>query len=169
MSENYVIPEGLTTKELYEKILPLADSLINSEEPVISALSNITSLLKEVFPKISWVGFYITGNSKLYLGPFQGKSACTQIEFGSGVCGTAVFEKQPQVVENVHEFPGHIACDAGSNSEIVVPVFYDGKIFGVLDIDSYKYSAFDQTDKINLEKLCKLLSEKLELKNFILS
>ena len=169
MSKDYVIPEGLSSEETYEKVLPIADSLINSEEPVLSALSNITSLLKETFPKISWVGFYILNGSKLYLGPFQGKSACTQIKIGSGVCGSAVAERETQVVKNVHEFPGHIACDAGSNSEIVVPVLYENKIFGVLDIDSYDDSAFNNTDKIYLEKLCKLLSEKLELNNFILS
>jgi GAF domain-containing protein len=169
MSENYVIPEGLTSEQTYEKVLPIADSLINPEEPVISALSNISSLLKEAFPKISWVGFYILKNSKLYLGPFQGKSACTQIKIGSGVCGTAVSEEKTQVVENVHEFPGHIACDSGSNSEIVVPIFTKNGVFGVLDIDSYNFSSFDETDKIYLEKLCKLLSQKLQLESFILS
>ena len=100
-------------------------------------------------------------NGKLVLGPFQGKVACTEIEIGSGVCGTAVATGKTQLVPNVHEFSGHIACDSASNSEIVVPIFKDGEVFGVLDIDSDELNAFDETDKKYLEQLASLMTTHL--------
>ena len=146
------------------------DGLLNKNEPIITNLSNITAALKQTFSKISWVGFYLLKDNLLYLGPFQGKVACTRIEVGKGVCGSAADKIETQVVRNVHEFPGHIACDVESNSEIVIPVLTkDNLVCGVLDLDSTEFSAFGEIDKIWLEKICKLISEKLELnKNLII-
>lgn len=163
MAEELKINKDISLEKQYDLLLKQIESLVNSEEPVISNLSNITAALKQTFNKISWVGFYIKKDESLYLGPFQGNIACSIIKIGSGVCGDSAKEIKTIVVENVHEYPGHIACDAGSNSEIVVPIVYNNELFGVLDIDSYDYSSFNETDKIYLEKLCKLISEKLNL------
>lgn len=155
--------------ENYEELLPQVDALLSGEEPIITNLSNFTALLKQSFKKISWVGFYFFDGEKLVLGPFQGKVACTLIMINSGVCGTAAKNKETVIVDNVHEFPGHIACDGGSNSEIVVPIISQDKLVGVLDLDSYEYSAFSNNDKIYLEKFCELLVNKLDLYNFSMS
>lgn len=169
MTENLTIDKNKTEEGVYISLLPQLEVLINSDEPIISNLSNISSALKEAFDKISWVGFYLLKDGKLFLGPFQGKTACTTIKIGSGVCGTAARKQETIIVEDVDEFPGHIACDAGSKSEIVVPLIKNEKLIGVLDVDSYKYSSFNETDKNYLEKVCVLLSEKLDLEKFILT
>ncbi|MBQ4300369.1 MAG: GAF domain-containing protein, partial [Lachnospiraceae bacterium] len=111
----------------------------------------------EELSDLNWAGFYLMRDGKLILGPFQGKLACTQIPIGKGVCGTAVAENKTMLVENVHEFPGHIACDSASNSEIVIPVRYDGEVIGVLDIDSPLVGRFSEEDKAGLEKLVSVL------------
>lgn len=169
MTENFVIDKTKTDEEIYLSLLPQLEALINSEEPVISNLSNLSAALKEAFDKISWVGFYLLKNDKLFLGPFQGKTACTLIKIGSGVCGTSAQKKETIIVEDVDKFPGHIACDAGSKSEIVVPLIKNEKLIGVLDVDSYALSSFNKVDKKYLEKICELLSEKLDLEKFILT
>ena len=169
MTENLVIDKTKTDEEIYLSLLPQLEALINSEEPVISNLSNISAALKEAFDKISWVGFYFLRRDKLFLGPFQGKTACTLIKIGSGVCGTSAQKKETIIVEDVDKFPGHIACDAGSKSEIVVPLIKNEKLIGVLDVDSYALSSFNKVDKKYLEKICELLSEKLDLEKFILT
>ncbi len=143
--------------ERYELLLQQAEHLFLTEDHWLSSLSNFTAVLKEAFPVISWVGFYFMSNGKLVLGPFQGKIACTIIAPGKGVCGKVAVTRESEIVENVHEFPGHIACDSGSNSEIVVPLIKNGELLGVLDLDSYKFSAFDGTDKEYLEKLVAIL------------
>lgn len=163
MSESLNIDLNLSDEEKYKVLLPQIENLISNEDSILSNLSNITAVLKEAFPKISWVGFYLFKDDKLHLGPFQGKLACTQIKMGSGVCGTAASKNETVLVENVHDFPGHIACDSGSNSEIVIPISSNGQIFGVLDLDSYEHSAFNKTDKIYLEKIVEILSIKLDL------
>ena len=155
--------------ENYEELLPQVESILNESEPIITNLSNFTALLKQSFKKISWVGFYFFDGEKLALGPFQGKVACTIIKIGNGVCGTSAQKRETIIIENVHDFPGHIACDGGSNSEIVVPIISDDKLIGVLDLDSYEFSAFGENDKINLEKMCKLLVEKLPLGDYSIS
>jgi GAF domain-containing protein len=114
-----------------------------------------------LIPGSRWVGFYFLHNGKLYLGPFQGKPACTVIDAGKGVCGAAVKLAKSVIVENVDGFPGHIACDSGSRSEIVIPIAAGNVILGVLDLDSYFLSAFNETDKSYLEKLSLMLTEKL--------
>lgn len=125
--------------------------------PPISALANAAALLWEALDEINWAGFYLCKGDMLYLGPFQGKTACTLIPIGRGVCGTAAAEKAIQLVPNVHAFPGHIACDSASNSEIVLPLIMDGKLLGVMDIDSPVFNRFDESDAVGLEKLCSIL------------
>ncbi|MBU2447151.1 MAG: GAF domain-containing protein [Bacteroidetes bacterium] len=146
---------------IYSELLPQCESLIKEERELVSLLANFTAILKQTFDSFSWVGFYLIKNGRLILGPFQGKVACSVIEIGKGVCGTSVQKGETIIIEDVDEFPGHIACDSGSRSEIVIPIFSNNKIFGVLDIDSYKYSNFDSVDKANLENLCYILSERI--------
>ena len=155
--------------ENYEELLPQVEAILNNEEPIITNLSNFTALLKQSFKKISWVGFYFINSDKLVLGPFQGKVACTTIKIGKGVCGTSAAKRETIIVENVHEFPGHIACDGGSNSEIVVPLISNNKLIGVLDLDSYEFSAFNENDRLYLEKFCELLVNKLDFNKFSIS
>ena len=169
MSESILIDKNKSDEEIYLELLPQIDALINSDEPVISNLSNVAAALNQSFDKISWVGFYIRKKENLYLGPFQGNTACTTIKIGSGVCGSAAEHCETIIVENVDNFPGHITCDAGSKSEIVIPIASDGYLFGVLDLDSYQLSAFSEIDKKYLEKICELLAEKLDLEKFILT
>ena len=124
-------------------------------------LANASALLWEHLPDLNWAGFYKMIGGKLVLGPFQGKTACIEIKIGRGVCGTAVAENKTQLVYNVHEFPGHIACDCASNSEIVVPIYTDGKIWGVLDIDSPIIGRFSEDDKSGLEEFVNILQKVL--------
>ena len=148
---------------LYKQI----DNIIDVNDPVITNLSNITAALKQTFPKISWVGFYLKKNNKLFLGPFQGNVACTKIEIGKGVCGKSFERQETLIVPDVHKFPGYIACEIETNSEIVVPIFANNIPVAVLDIDSNNFSAFNEIDKQGLEKICKLISSKLNLKNIL--
>ena len=137
------------------------ENLISPDKYEITSLSNMSALIFNTMPEVSWAGFYIVKEGKLILGPFQGKIACTEINFGKGVCGTTAVKKETIIVKNVHEFPGHIACDSESNSEIVVPIFKNRELYGVLDLDSKKLERFDQKDKILLESLVKILEKKL--------
>ncbi len=140
----------------------LADDLRAMTEEVphlIANLSNISALLWDRLPDLNWAGFYIMENGILVLGPFQGKPACVEIEPGKGVCGTAVLEDRTQLVPDVHQFSGHIACDSASNSEIVVPLHKDGKVWGVLDIDSPLYSRFLEEDRAGLEKAAEMIEK----------
>ena len=125
-------------------------------------LANASALLWQYMPDINWVGFYKMTDGLLVLGPFQGKPACVKIQVGKGVCGTAVAEDQIQLVYDVHDFPGHIACDSASNSEIVLPIHVKGKIWGVLDIDSPFVGRFTETDRDGLEKIAAVLERALE-------
>ncbi len=130
-------------------------SLIEGVPHVIANMANASALLYESLKEINWAGFYIVENGVLVLGPFQGRPACIEIPVGKGVCGTAVKMKETVVVDNVHEFPGHIACDSTSNSEIVIPLINGGAVFGVLDIDSPVFSRFSDDDRKGLEDLCR--------------
>lgn len=149
-------------EETYQSLIKVVYSLVNDEDEWISLLSNFSALLKQSFDSFSWVGFYLLKNNRLILGPFQGKLACSFIEIGKGVCGTSAKDRKTLIVDDVNKFPGHIACDEDSKSEIVVPVFIDNELIGVLDIDSYNYSNFDETDKLYLEKLTSIITEKLK-------
>lgn len=161
MAENISIDKNQSDEEIYQSIMPQIKGLINPEEPLVSNLSNITALLKEAFTKISWVGFYLSKENKLYLGPFQGKVACTIIEIGKGVCGTAAAKQETLIVDNVDEFHGHITCDVDSKSEIVIPLVKNDKVIGVLDLDSYDYSSFNEIDQKYLEEISELILTRL--------
>ncbi len=138
----------------YQIILAGLDDFLLNTEPLITNLSNISAYLNYYLDEINWVGFYLYDGEKLYLGPFQGLPACTQIAIGSGVCGTAFQNNETLIVGNVDDFPGHIACDSRSKSEIVIPLITkNNKIKGVLDIDSPVLNRFDDIDKYYLEKL----------------
>ena len=120
----------------YETVIKQLDALLTGESNVVANLSNASALLNQFLDRVNWVGFYVTEGNQLVLGPFQGMPACVRIPFGRGVCGVAAETKTTQLVADVHQFPGHIACDSASNSEIVVPIIKDGNVIGVLDIDS---------------------------------
>lgn len=139
--------------QLYKDLAQQFSSLLEGEEDLIANAANFSSLLFHSLPDINWAGFYFLKDRKLVLGPFQGKPACVRIELGKGVCGTAAQLEQTVVVANVHEFPGHIACDSMSNSEIVVPFTKDGRVVGVLDLDSPLIGRFDETDARGLNDL----------------
>ena len=136
-------------------------SLIHGVPHFIANLSNASALLYEALPDLNWAGFYLLEGDTLVLGPFQGKTARIEIPVGKGVCGTAVAEDATQLVKDVHLFPGHIACDSASNSEIVVPIRPNGKVVGVLDIDSPLLSRFDEADRDGLEEFVSILEEEL--------
>ena len=151
MSENLII-KGDSKKELYENLLPQIKALVEGENDMIANMANVAACLKDTF-NFWWVGFYRVIDEVLVLGPFQGPLACTRIRKGKGVCGTAWQRAETVIVPDVDEFPGHIACSSLTKSEIVVPVFKDGKIIAVLDIDSERTANFDDVDKEFLEKL----------------
>ncbi len=152
----------MTKQELYESILAMGDSLLQGQKYECTILANSSALLYQELPDLNWAGYYVLKNGKLILSSFQGKVACMEIPLGKGVCGTAAHTGQTQLVKNVHEFPGHIACDSASNSEIVIPLTVNGKLYGVLDIDSPLIGRFDQTDREYLEKFSKIICSLLE-------
>jgi GAF domain-containing protein len=141
---------------LYEDCLVQINGLLEEENDLIAGLANVSAVLKNAF-NWWWVGFYLVKNQELVLGPFQGPVACTRIANGKGVCGTSWAQNKSIVVADVHAFPGHIACSAESNSEIVVPVRKNNKVVAVLDADSEHFSCFDETDRLFLEKICATL------------
>lgn len=174
MSESVAIA-GETKADRYRELLPQLRGLVEGEPDLVANLANITAALRECVTSASWLGFYIMrGKSdegrarstpegsaqvdrELVLGPFQGKVACVRIAIGRGVCGTAAAEKRTLIVPDVDKFPGHIACDAGSRSEIVVPILRDGIVVAVLDVDSYDLAAFDEDDAVGLAPIAELL------------
>ena len=145
----------------YELMVEQAEQIISAEPHYVAALSNISALLFESMDRINWAGFYLMDRGSLLVGPFQGKTACIRIEIGKGVCGTAVKENRIQRVADVHSFPGHIACDSASRSEIVLPLRSNGRIAGVLDIDSTELNTFDECDRQNLERVCEIITKTL--------
>ncbi|WP_188206435.1 GAF domain-containing protein [Alkalibacillus aidingensis] len=151
-----------TKEENYEQVIKQLDSLLEGENDVTAHLANASSLLNQFLDQVNWVGFYLMKEGELVLGPFQGLPACVRIPNGKGVCGTATAEQTTQLVPDVHEFPGHIACDAQSQSEIVVPIIIDDKIFGVLDIDAPVKNRFDEIDKTYLERFVDTLIKHIK-------
>ncbi|HMM01178.1 MAG TPA: GAF domain-containing protein [Bacilli bacterium] len=151
----------MNKKQHYQLVKESLDALLTDSPTIIASLANTAALLKDEFSSFSWVGFYLLNEGQLQLGPFQGKVACTTIEMGRGVCGTAAAAQKTILVDDVHQFPGHIACDEGSQSEIVLPIVLPNQFFGVLDIDSYRSANFDQEDKQGLEDIVKILVEHL--------
>ncbi|MDF2537925.1 MAG: hypothetical protein K0S76_946 [Herbinix sp.] len=146
-------------QELYQLLHSQLKSLLENESYMLPNLSNCSALLNMALKDINWVGFYLMNGGELLLGPFQGKPACIHIPIGKGVCGTAAKEGITQLVPDVHEFPGHIACDSASRSEIVVPIRLEGQIIGVLDIDSPYIGRFDQDDREGLEEVVRILEK----------
>jgi L-methionine (R)-S-oxide reductase len=140
----------------YRELVPQLAALIDGEPDLTANLANLAAGLKQGIPAASWVGFYRRIGDELVLGPFQGKVACVRIALGRGVCGTAAAERRTVVVDDVERFPGHIACDSGSRSEIVVPVVRRGEVVAVLDVDSYELAAFDAIDQRHLEAVAAL-------------
>ncbi len=143
----------------YELMVKQAEALAEDERDFVPLLSNISALIYENMDRLNWAGFYLMDNGSLLLGPFQGKVACIRIQVGKGVCGTAVAEDRTIRVPDVHEFPGHIACDSQSESEIVVPIHSAGKVVGVLDIDSPFKNRFSADDEAGLEKLAEMIEK----------
>jgi GAF domain-containing protein len=143
----------MNKQETYESLLLALGGVLEGKQQPLSIYANVSALIKQHFPQFSWVGFYLYDGTELYLGPFQGKVACVSISLDRGVCGAAARNKKTQLVKNVHEFPGHIACDEGANSEIVIPIVKSEKLLGVLDIDSYQLAQFDDIDQTYLERL----------------
>lgn len=154
---------NLTVEERWKEITSQLEHLISEGEPLITALSNTAALLYNSLENVNWAGFYLFDGAKLILGPFGGLPACTQIPLNKGVCGTAASQKQTVVVPDVEEFPGHIACDSASRSEIVLPItLANEELFGVLDIDSPNVNRFSEEDRAALEKIVSILTKKIE-------
>jgi GAF domain-containing protein len=149
--------ENASKTEFYKDLALQLRSLLEGERDPIANAANTSALLFELMPDINWAGFYfLRGGNELIVGPFQGKPACVRIPVGRGVCGTAVERRQSILVEDVHAFPGHIACDAASRSELVVPLIRDGRIIGVLDLDSPRLKRFDAEDQTGLEEVASI-------------
>ncbi|MCS2691114.1 GAF domain-containing protein [Bacteroides sp.] len=155
MAEELTFISG-SKEEQYLSLLPQVKALIEGEEDLVANLANVAAVLKEAFD-FFWVGFYLVKQDRLVLGPFQGPVACTRIRKGKGACGTAWEEAKTQLVPDVEAFPGHIACSSLSRSEIVVPLIKEGRVWGVLDIDSDLLNFFDETDRKYLEEMCRYL------------
>jgi L-methionine (R)-S-oxide reductase len=145
----------------YKELGDQARGLLQAEHDLIANAANFCALLYHSLPDVNWVGFYFLKDGELVVGPFQGKPACVRIALGKGVCGTAAAKRQTILVPDVNQFPGHIYCDADSRSELVVPLVKDGKLLGVLDVDSPKPARFDAEDQVNLEKLSAVFIEAL--------
>ena len=145
----------------YDLLQKQVSSLIEDESNMIAILSNISALLNDSLDQINWVGFYLVEDNELILGPFQGHPACVHIAIGKGVCGTAVAKDESQLVADVNAFPGHIACDANSKSEIVIPIHKDSNVIGVLDIDAPITNRFNNEDKQGLENIVAIIENQL--------
>ena len=146
----------MSKQDIYQSLLPQIESLISGEPDFVARMANVSAVLHDAFG-FWWTGFYRVDGNELVIGPFQGPVACMRIPFGRGVCGTAWQKAQTIIVPDVHQFAGHIACSSASNSEIVVPLLQNGVVMAVLDIDSTDFDAFDDTDKLYLEQIVKII------------
>jgi len=153
--------EAADKATLYKDLAGALEGLVAGESDGIANMANAASLIWETLPDVNWVGFYRNVDGELVVGPFQGRPACIRIPFGTGVCGVAAQTRETQLVEDVHAFPSHIACDSASNSEIVVPIIRDGELLGVLDIDSPSHARFDEDDRTGCEKLAAIMSRSI--------
>ena len=158
---NFEIDAAAPKSELYAELVRSADALTNDEPDGVANMANVAALLWEFLPDVNWTGFYRVVDGALVLGPFQGKAACIRIPFGKGVCGTAAATGTTQLIDDVHAFPGHIACDANSASELVVPVTRDGKVIAVIDLDSPSLNRFDAEDANGIELLANMLAARI--------
>lgn len=165
MTFQFAKPEAVPKAELYADLQAQLRSLIEHERNFIANAANLSSLLYHTLPDLNWAGFYLENNGELVLGPFQGKPACVRIAMGQGVCGTAAEQRKTILVDNVHEFPGHIACDSASNSEIVVPLVKHERLIGVLDLDSSMFARFDDDDAKGLNELAEVFLDSIGLES----
>ena len=163
MSHTVTAIETTSKIGFYASLQKQVVAVLHGERDFIANLSQTSALLMQLVPDLNWVGFYLFKGGELVLGPFQGKIACVRIKMGNGVCGTAAARQETMVVPNVHEFPGHIACDAASNSELVVPLVVAGKLLGVLDLDSPKLARFDEEDADGMRQVVAILLASSEL------
>jgi L-methionine (R)-S-oxide reductase len=154
---SFAIDRASPKPQLYRELVQATEALIGDETDALANLCNAAALVYHALPGINWAGFYLMLGSELVLGPFQGQPACIRIALGRGVCGTAAVRRETIVVPDVHAFPGHIACDAASRSEIVVPLVSEGELVGVLDIDAPEPGRFDELDRAGLESLATVL------------
>lgn len=159
--------ENMSTESKLDNMLIMLEGLVQGEDLPITKLCNASALINALIGRINWCGFYLLKNNELILGPFQGMPACTQIQIGKGVCGTAALKQETLLVNDVHKFEGHIACDATSNSEIVVPIIKDAKLIGVLDLDSIEFGRFTDLEKNYLEKAIDILNKYIEWDSII--
>lgn len=157
----FAIDPSAPKTELYRELVRSADALTAGEPDGVANMANVAALLWEYLPQVNWTGFYRVIDGELVLGPFQGKAACIRISFGEGVCGAAAASGETQRIDDVHSFPGHIACDANSASELVVPVIRDGQVIAVIDLDSPSTMRFDADDAAGIEALAALLSTRI--------
>jgi len=155
----------MTAEEKYKYMLILLEGQLSSESDLYANISNASAIIYSIMDRLNWSGFYFMRNNELVLGPFQGKPACNRIAVGKGVCGTAVSTKEVQRIDNVHEFPGHIACDSASNSEIVLPLIKNNKVYGVLDIDSPELERFTELEEKYLIKFVEKLNKYIDWEN----
>jgi GAF domain-containing protein len=158
---------GLPKAGIFTELRQQLSGLLTGERDGLANCANLTALIYETLPALNWVGFYFVRGGELVLGPFQGKVACVRIALGKGVCGTAAERRETLVVPDVHEFPGHIACDAASRSEIVVPLIRSGRVLGVLDLDSPEPDRFDREDADGLGALVRLLLESSDFERLV--
>jgi L-methionine (R)-S-oxide reductase len=149
--------EGASKAELYRELSQQLEALLTGESDPIANAANTSALLFQMLPQLNWAGFYLLRGDELVLGPFQGKPACVRIPVGRGVCGTAVARKQSMLVADVHAFPGHIACDADSRSELVVPLIREGRVLGVIDLDSPVVARFGVEDQAGIEAIAEIV------------
>lgn len=157
------LPQSASKQDLYASLAQQLTGLLHGEPDAIANAANMSALLYDLLPDLNWAGFYFMRGPGLVLGPFQGKVACVRIPVGRGVCGTAVERRESVLVPDVHAFPGHIACDSASRSELVVPLIKDGKVFGVLDLDSPHPERFDEEDWAGCEQLVRIYLEASDL------
>ena len=153
--------EAASKPDLYRELIDAADAVTDGEPDAIANMANLSALLFDALPDLNWAGFYRNVGGELVLGPFQGKAACIRIPFGKGVCGAAAASREVQLVEDVHAFPGHIACDAASRSELVVPIVHEGELLGVLDLDSALPARFDREDAAGCSELIQKVGARL--------
>jgi len=153
--------ESQDKAEAWRQIVGAADALTDGEPDAIANMANVAALLWEALPELNWAGFYRNVADELVLGPFQGRAACIRIPFGKGVCGAAAASLEPQLVDDVDSFPGHIACDSASRSELVVPLVHEGRLLGVIDLDSPRKGRFDEDDLAFCLELARMLAPRL--------
>lgn len=157
----FEIDDNAPKEQLYDDLHSAALALVDGEPDGVANMANVAALLGQYLPRLNWAGFYRMVDGELVLGPFVGKPACIRIALGSGVCGTAAASGETQLVDDVHAFPGHIACDAASQSELVVPVIHEGRVTHVIDLDSPELARFDADDRAGIERLAKMLAGRI--------